>query len=75
MQDWLKNVDRYAKAAERARDAGNWPAFVDLMSLAAGNLAVARNLARANEYLTPVNPTSSGAVPPARNPLTDKGQK
>lgn len=59
MQDWLKNVDRYAKAAERARDAGNWTAFIDLISLAAGSLAAARDLEAARSHFEKVTP-----VPP-----------
>lgn len=67
MQDWLKNVDCYAKAAERARDAGNWPAFIDLISLAAGNLAVARNLEVARSHFEKVAP-----VPPPKTTSADK---
>jgi hypothetical protein len=48
---WTDQAEHYSKAAERAYQAGDIRAFVDIISLAAGCVQVARNLEQARQGL------------------------
>jgi hypothetical protein len=48
---WTEQAERFAKAAEKAKAAGNKEAFIDLIVAAKGCLAIAKQIERAERHL------------------------
>lgn len=51
MNDRMKRIERLRKGAERAAEAGDMVAFIELISAAAALVQIEKNLQRADSYL------------------------